>query len=42
MREELCACSLALRRLTFDYKYEVGDKQLECHCGAPSCRKYLY
>ena len=28
--------------LTFDYKYEAGGHKLECQCGAPTCRKWLY
>lgn len=28
--------------LTFDYKYQEGARRIECHCGAPSCRKWLY
>ena len=31
-----------LEELTFDYKYEEGGRTLECHCGAPNCRKWLY
>ena len=32
----------ALEELTFDYKYEEGGRTLQCHCGAPNCRKWLY
>eukprot|EP00965_Chrysotila_dentata_P135001 4464983-Pleurochrysis_carterae.AAC.2 len=28
--------------LTFDYKYEEGQRKIECQCGAPTCRKWLY
>ena len=28
--------------LTFDYKYEGGGQNIECHCGAPNCRRWLY
>lgn len=31
-----------LEELTFDYKYEEGGRTLQCHCGAPNCRKWLY
>ena len=31
-----------LEELTFDYKYDDGARTLECYCGAPSCRKWLY
>ena len=31
-----------MEELTFDYKYEEGARTLECHCGAPQCRKWLY
>ena len=31
-----------MEELTFDYKYEEGGRTLECHCGAPNCRKWLY
>ena len=27
--------------LTFDYKYDEGAREMECHCGAPACRKWL-
>ncbi|KAL1505013.1 hypothetical protein AB1Y20_008776 [Prymnesium parvum] len=30
-----------MEELTFDYKYEQGGRTLECHCGAPNCRKWL-
>ena len=30
------------QELVFDYKYEEGGKNIECHCGAPNCRKWLY
>ena len=28
--------------LSFNYGYEEGQRTLECHCGAPNCRKWLY
>jgi hypothetical protein len=31
-----------LEELSFDYKYEEGKGTLECHCGSPNCRKWLY
>ena len=31
-----------LEELTFDYKYQEGSRRIECHCGAPNCRKWLY
>ena len=33
-----------LEELTFDYKYEQvqGQMHVECHCGAPNCRRWLY
>ena len=31
-----------LEELTFDYKYEEGERTMQCHCGAPNCRKWLY
>lgn len=29
--------------LTYDYKYDLEgeDKKISCHCGAPSCRKFM-
>jgi SET domain-containing protein len=27
--------------LTFDYKYEIKEKRLRCHCGAKNCKKWL-
>ena len=31
-----------LEEISFDYKYEEGARTLECHCGAPTCRRWLY
>ena len=32
-----------LEELTFDYKYEENaEATMRCHCGAPSCRLWLY
>lgn len=32
-----------LEELTFDYKYEANaEATMRCHCGAPSCREWLY
>ena len=32
-----------LEELTFDYKYEENAAAtMRCHCGAPSCREWLY
>lgn len=36
----LMSLSLSLQ-LTYDYKFDVEDDKIPCHCGAVNCRKWM-